>query len=72
LTEVFSIGAGLISLGFPVRGFYVKAALLVGFLCALGGLLVFEGALLTFGFCDLAEAVHARGVALLGSTGTRA
>jgi hypothetical protein len=44
-----------------------EALAAIGFFGALCGFLVFKRALLTFGVSELAETVHARGVALLGS-----
>jgi hypothetical protein len=47
-----------------------EALTAIVFFSALGGFLVFEGALLAFGFCELAETVHARSVALGLGAGT--
>jgi hypothetical protein len=49
-----------------------KALLAILFFGNAPGFLSFEGALLAFGFCNLAEAIHARSVTLLGSAGTGA
>jgi hypothetical protein len=72
LTVVFCKGTGLFGLGFAVGRvhFHFFAAKAKFFLAAL--FFDVEGALLAFGVSDLAEAVHARSIALLGSAGAPA